>query len=152
MSLHSWQIASGITPTLIKPAKIAQPRHTAKTASSVAATAMTPSTAYAATGRWNPNANTAAVTDRTAPIPCAKRFGGPGTGLAATPSSGVTTRVTSWPSGLNVGPVRTRATKPVGDDGDEPRLVKRNCDDAHEDYPAGHQPGGDLVDRVRETQ
>jgi hypothetical protein len=54
----------------------------------------------------------AAVTDTTAPMPWAKRLGGPATGLAATGSRGVITRVTSWPSGLSVGPVSTRATNP----------------------------------------
>ena len=45
-------------------------------------------------------------------MPWAKRLGGPATGRAGIPSRGVTTRVTSWPSGLSVGPVSTRATKP----------------------------------------
>ena len=48
----------------------------------------------------------------TVPMAWAKRFGGPGVGRAANGSSGTTTRVASWPSGLNVGPVRTRAQKP----------------------------------------
>jgi hypothetical protein len=112
MSLHSWQMASGITPILIRLAKIAQPRHTAKTASSVAAAARHPAR------RKRPRTGEIRMpTPRRSPTgprryPARNAFGGPGTGLAATPSSGVTTRVTSWPSGLNVGPVRTRATKP----------------------------------------
>ena len=51
----------------------------------------------------------------TAPMPWANRFGGPGTSRGSTPrrvSIGVSTRVTSWPSGLNRGPASTRATKP----------------------------------------
>ena len=63
-----------------------------------------------------PTAITAAVTDRTAPIPCAKRFGGPGTGLAATRSCGVIMRVTRWPRGLSVGPGQDAGDKAVGDD------------------------------------
>jgi hypothetical protein len=47
----------------------------------------------------------------TAPIACAKRFGGPATTFGV-PSRGATTRVASWPSGLSVGPVSTRAQKP----------------------------------------
>ena len=42
----------------------------------------------------------------------AKRFGGPAVGWAATSSRGRTTRVTTWPQGLKVGPVMVRATKP----------------------------------------
>jgi hypothetical protein len=47
-----------------------------------------------------------------APIPCAKRFGGPGTYFAGNGRRGVITFVTSCPSGLSVGPVSTRATNP----------------------------------------
>jgi len=47
-----------------------------------------------------------------APIAWAKRLGGPGVSRSANGSAGATTRVASWPSGLRVGPVRTRAQKP----------------------------------------
>ena len=46
-----------------------------------------------------------------APMPWAKRFGGPGTYLGA-PSRGAATRVANWPTGLSVGPVSTRAQNP----------------------------------------
>ena len=53
-----------------------------------------------------------AATEKVTPMPWANRFGGPGTGRAATGRRGVTTRVMSWPNGLKVGPVRTRAMNP----------------------------------------
>ena len=52
--------------------------------------------------------------DMNAPIPCAKRFGGPATGLFG-PSRGATTFIANRPSGLSFGPsgpvprIRTRA-------------------------------------------
>ena len=45
-------------------------------------------------------------------MPWANRLGGPATGRSAMRRRGVTTRVTNCPSGLSVGPVSTRATKP----------------------------------------
>ena len=45
-------------------------------------------------------------------MPWAKRFGGPGTGLAGTARRGTTTRVTRRASGLTRGPASTRSTKP----------------------------------------
>ena len=54
---------------------------------------------------------TAAV-DSVAPMPWANRLGGPAVGRSGSPRRGVTTRVTSCPNGLRVGPVRTRATNP----------------------------------------
>src|SRR5262245_53250604 len=55
---------------------------------------------------------TSALTDSTAPMPCAKRFGGPGTSLGSTSRRGVMTFVTRRPSGLNRGPAASRATNP----------------------------------------
>ena len=58
-------------------------------------------------------ASTAAVTVKTAPIACAKRFGGPGTSLLLERQRRARARGwRSWPSGLRVGPVSTRAMKP----------------------------------------
>lgn len=112
MSLHSAQTSSGITPRRINRANALQPRHRANTDSSVAATARAPSTIQAASGASKTSASAAAVTENTAPIACAKRLGGPGTGFASSGNRGTMTRVTSWPSGLNVGPAATRAAKP----------------------------------------
>ena len=67
---------------------------------------------YAAVVRPAPRASAAAASDSVAPMPWAKRLGGPGTGRGATGSRGVITRVTSCPRGLSVGPVRTRARNP----------------------------------------
>jgi protein-tyrosine-phosphatase len=49
--------------------------------------------------------------EKQTPIACAKRLGGPGTRRGG-PRRGATTLVASWPSGLSVGPVSTRAQKP----------------------------------------
>ena len=55
-------------------------------------------------------------TEKTTPMPWAKRLGGPGTGRSAIPRRGVTTRVTSCPSGLMVGPGEHAGHEAVGDD------------------------------------
>src|ERR1019366_46907 len=110
--LQRSQTSAGITPARISTANALQPRHRPNTDSSVAATISSPSNTYAAVLRPNPSANTAADTENAAPIPWAKRLGGPATGRAATRRRGVMRRVTRSPSGLNVGPLRTRATKP----------------------------------------
>jgi hypothetical protein len=47
-----------------------------------------------------------------APMPWAKRFGGPGVGRAGQGRAGASTRVASCPRGLRVGPVSTLAQKP----------------------------------------
>ncbi len=98
------QTSCGITPARISSANSLQPRHTPNTDSSVAAAIRAPSSAYAAVLSPKPSASTAAATENVAPTAWAKRLGGPGTGLAATGRRGTTTRVTSWPSGLSVGP------------------------------------------------
>ena len=56
--------------------------------------------------------NTDAVMVNAAPTPCANLFGGPGTNRCSSESFGVITCVANRPSGLNVGPARTRATNP----------------------------------------
>ena len=65
----------------------------------------------AAVSAPKPSARTAAAVVIAAPIPCAKRFGGPATYFGG-PRRGATTRIATRPSGLSVGPVRTRAQKP----------------------------------------
>ena len=82
---HSTQIRSGTTPTRISHAKIVQPMHSANPASSVAATTISPRQDPRDARLVEPNATTTAVTEMTAPIPCANRFGGPGTLRGATP-------------------------------------------------------------------
>ena len=52
-------------------------------------------------GRWR----------RPRPMAWANRLGGPATSRGAA-NRGATTRVASWPSGLRVGPVSTRAQNP----------------------------------------
>ncbi len=50
--------------------------------------------------------------DTAAPMPCAKRFGGPGTSRVF-PSRGVRTLTDSWASGEIRGPNRTRSQNPA---------------------------------------
>ena len=101
-----------MTPRRISQPNSVQPRQKANTDSSVAATTIIATSTRAARVASNATAATSAATLSVAPMPCANRFGGPGTHRGATGSLGVMTRVTSWPSGLSVGPVSTRATNP----------------------------------------
>ena len=110
-SAHSAQTASGIAPTRISSANTWQPRQIAKIDSSPAAIASSTSTTSAAVWAPKPSASTSATVENAVPIPWANRFGGPGTGFEG-PSRGAITFWASAPSGLSVGPVRTRAQKP----------------------------------------
>src|SRR5262249_42868825 len=110
-SAHAVQVLAGMRPTRIRPAKIAHPTQNAKTDSSVAAITIMPSRATATQSARKPKWATTAADDIVAPRACAKRLGGPGTGRGR-PRRGATSRVASWPSGLNVGPVSTRARNP----------------------------------------
>ena len=107
MSAHSAQMASGISPARMSSAKIWQPRQNANTDSSVAATTSRATNTPAAV--VSPASHRiVAVVVITAPMPCAKRFGGPATYFG---SPGAT-RIARRASGLSVGPVSTRAQKP----------------------------------------
>src|SRR3954471_6590843 len=104
-------VSSGTRPRRMSTANTWQPRQSAKTDSSVAATTSRPTRTSAAPVSPNPSASTAADVVNAAPMPCAKRFGGPATYFGA-PSRGAITPLASRPSGLSVGPVSTRAQKP----------------------------------------
>ena len=107
MFAHSAQTASGIRPMRMRPAKRRQPTQNANTDSSVAAsTSMATSTVAAVVAPASQAIVAAVVT--AAPMPCAKRFGGPGTYFGSLPMSFIAARA----SGLSVGPVSTRAQKP----------------------------------------
>ena len=67
-------------------------------------------------------------------------------------SRGVTTRVASSPSGLSVGPVSARATKAVGQHGQEPTLLECDGDDREHRNRSRDDPRRGLVDGVRETR
>src|SRR5215208_2394521 len=110
MSAHSAQTASGTTPVRIRRPKIWQPTQKARIDSSPAATTTRPSSRSVPVVAPASQTIVAAVVI-AAPMPCAKRFGGPGTYLGS-PSRGAATRVANRPSGLSVGPVSTRAQKP----------------------------------------
>ena len=112
MSAHAAHTVVGDEPIRISTAKTLQPRHRPKADSSSAAPASSPTTTQAAPWAPTPNHSTTAVVENTTPMAWAKRLGGPATGRGATGSRGATTRVASWPSGLRVGPVSTRAQKP----------------------------------------
>ena len=84
----------------------------------------------------------------TAPIPCANRFGGPGTGFLA-PSRGAITFCAVQPSGLSVGPVSTRAQNPyVSGISSQYAPVARITSTVSED-DAGDDPSRLLVDGIR---
>ena len=92
-----------------------QPRHIANADSRKAAPTSAAITNRA--GVSSPLKNSALATmPNVAPTPCANLFGGPGTircsFLMIDVSNGVITCVESRPSGLNVGPVKTRAMNP----------------------------------------
>src|SRR5262249_27589094 len=99
MLLQRSQTSSGMTPKCMSTANALHPRHSANTDSRAAATRMSPTKTSASAVSPNPNCAITAATDKVAPIPWAKRFGGPATSLGANGSLGVTTRVTNWPSG-----------------------------------------------------
>ena len=112
MSTQSAQTSSGTRPARIARPKSLQPTQKPKIDSSPEATTIATSSPSARPSRPKPSAATAPAVVMTAPMPCAKRFGGPDTYLGG-PSRGATTAVASRPSGLSVGPVSTRAMKPT---------------------------------------
>lgn len=112
MSVHCAQTPSGTRPTRISRPKTLHPRQSANTASSVAATMTATRNTSPATASPKPRASTAPAPVMTAPMPCAKRLGGPGTSFAG-PIRGASTFVASSASGLRLGPATTRATKPT---------------------------------------
>src|SRR6202789_3031999 len=111
MSAHSAQTCSGTSPSPISSANTRQPRHSPSTDSRPAATTSNPSTTSAAVPSPSTSPSTSAAEDIAAPIAWANRFGGPGTGRAR-PSAGAIRFWAVHPSGLRVGPVRTRAQNP----------------------------------------
>lgn len=111
MSLHSRHTLSGMTPIFIKPANILHPTQNPNAASrnaGPARAAVTQRDAVFASNRYK----TDAVMLNSAPIPCANRFGGPGTMRCGPDSRGVMTWVAIRAIGLKVGPDNTLATKP----------------------------------------
>ena len=94
MSAHSRHTDSGITPRRIKKLKMWQPTQMARTDSAKAKTTMRPSSTWAT--RHSPASQlTVAAVVTTAPMPWAKRLGGPGTGRPCWLSRGAMTRVAS---------------------------------------------------------
>ena len=110
MSAHSAQTVSGTSPARIRTANTWQPMHSANTASSVAAATSRTSRTVVTVVQPRASAITPSVVI-AAPMPCAKRFGGPGTSFGR-PSRGAITRDASSASGLSRGPVSTRAQNP----------------------------------------
>ena len=111
MSLHSTHTLSGMTPIFMSPANILQPMQNPNAASKNAGPARATQTQRAAMSKSRRN-NTDAVTLKRAPTPWANRFGGPGMMRWGPDSRGVITWVASRASGLNRGPLATRAMKP----------------------------------------
>ena len=111
MSLHSAHTDSGITPQRMSRAKIAQPKQNPTNASNEAAPAnmaITTRDAVCASA----NHSTEPATEKSAPIPWANLFGGPGTRRCSRLMRGVMICVEILPNGLRNGPVHTRAIKP----------------------------------------
>jgi hypothetical protein len=79
MSLQLSHTSGGITPAFINMAKALQPKQMAKTDSRKAANASIINMTIAAVHAPD-KVSTRAETEKTAPIPWAKRFGGPGAG------------------------------------------------------------------------
>ena len=109
--LQASHTSSGMRPRRCRKPKIAQPRQKPTNASSEAATISTASRIQAA--GWKPvkNSTTAAVV-KAAPMPWAKRLGGPATSLAC-PILGAKTFTDSSASGEIRGPNSTRSQKPA---------------------------------------
>ena len=91
MSAQRSHVSSGINPALMSAAKIRHPRHSAKTDSRIAATTSSAVRTSAAVSAPKPSASSAAADVSAAPIPCAKRFGGPATYFGADTAADVLT-------------------------------------------------------------
>lgn len=111
MLLHASQTSAGISPRRFRNTKIIQPRQKPAKASSEAATTRSPRTVHAA-GAAPAKNKTRAVVETNAPMPCAKRLGGPGTSFTF-PSRGVMTFTGRRASGEIRGPNSTRSQKPA---------------------------------------
>src|SRR5579862_8403425 len=111
MLLQLSHTSGGIIPAFINIAKALQPKQIANADSRKAAVANIIKRTTAAVHSPE-RVSRKAHRENAAPIPWAKRFGGPGTGRSANGRRGVRTLVTNCPSGLSFGPVSTRAPKP----------------------------------------
>ena len=111
-SAHSRHVDSGITPARISSAKTSQPTQKARNDSSAGGGDHHREQDVGGERRVDGEARASrSAIVKLAPIVCANRFGGPGTGSGA-PRRGATTRVANCPSGLSVGPVAERARNP----------------------------------------
>ena len=100
-----------MTPHRMSRAKIAQPKQKPTNASNEAAAAnmaITTRDAVCASA----NHSTEPATEKSAPMPWANLFGGPGTSRCSLLMRGVMICVEILPKGLRNGPVHTRAIKP----------------------------------------
>ena len=149
MSAHSTQTVSGRIPARISSANTWQPMQSAKTDSSVAATTSAASRTVVTVVQPSARASTPAVVI-AAPMPCAKRFGGPGDVLRrAEPRRddlrGEQRQRAEARAGEHAGPEaeRERDQQPVPARGER--------DDAGQRHAAGHRARGLLVDDPRES-
>lgn len=94
MLLHASHTVSGMMPRRCKNPKTVQPKQNPRANSRVAATTSTPSTICAA-GPKPSTLKISATVETTNPMPCAKRFGGPGTSLVFRQTFGAITRTDS---------------------------------------------------------
>src|SRR5664280_2509035 len=114
MSAHSRQISSGTTPSFIRTPNALQPTHRPRIDSRAGKTTMT-TPIVITTGLATPRTHSAAATEvNAAPIPAAKRFGGPAVGRLRALTRGRTKRCTPRATGLALGPVSyTHLTLPT---------------------------------------
>ena len=96
--------------------------------------------------------STRAVLEKATPMPWAKRFGGPGISRPSMGSAGVTTLVTSRPSGLAFGPVKHAGHEAVGDHTGEPAPVEGDGGGHHHDDPPRRRGGRTARSRDRGTR
>ena len=142
---------AGSAPARISSANSRQPTQNPKIDSRPEAAIIPTSRTSATVWSWPTSATSAMAIVITAPIACAKRFGGPGTGLAA-PRRGATSRVASLPERAE-----RRAGEDAGDEavGEQRGKPVRAGDERHdrEREDAGRDDArGLLVDRVGEAE
>ena len=148
-SLQARQTSGGMMPARISRAKIRQPKQMARTDSSVAATTTRP-TSTAASPAAPASHATSAPTVSVAPMPWAKRLGGPGTQRGSTSRRGTTTRVTSRASGLSRGSGQDAEHEAHGQRHEDERPAGHEVGRGLQHHAGGHETGDDLVDRVGE--
>ena len=151
MSLHSRHTLAGITPQRMSWLNAMHPRQTAKADSRVAATRMAATSTTETTGAPSNHAMPAA-TVAVAPMPCANRFGGPGTSRCCTRMSRRHDTRRQLPEGAQRRAGQHPRHEAIGERHEDPTLLDDEEDDALQDDAGRHHPGRRLVDGVRKAE